>query len=108
MVEKIARGNVCVSPEIFPAKEMVAPNSPRLLAKARIAPLITPGIASGNVIVKKIRRFEAPKVFAASSKFLSTNSMDKRMDLVTRGNETTMAAIIAAGNENAILIPNQS
>ena len=33
--------------------------------------------------------------------------MDKRMERVTKGNETTMAAIIAAGKENAILIPNQ-
>ena len=66
-LEKIANGNVCVSPEIFPAKEMVAPNSPKLRANAKIAPLITPGNASGKVMVKNTRKLEAPKVLAASS-----------------------------------------
>jgi len=81
---------------MFPANEIVAPNSPKLRANAKIKPLITPGSANGNVMVKKTRRFEAPSVRAAISKFESTNSMDKRIDRVTSGKETKTAAITAA------------
>ena len=56
-----------LSPLIFDTKVMVAPNSPRLRAKARIRPVIIPGMVRGSVMVKKIRNGPAPRVLAASS-----------------------------------------
>ena len=54
-----------VSPSMFPAKVIVAPNSPKLRANARTSPVRIPGIANGNVIVKSARNGLAPRVVAA-------------------------------------------
>jgi hypothetical protein len=62
-----ARGSVLVSPGIFETKVIVAPNSPKLRANARITPVRMPGMMIGSVIVKKIRTEFAPRVRAAAS-----------------------------------------
>ncbi len=64
----MARGKVRVSFEILPTKVIVAPNSPRLRQKHKIAPIKIPLLASGNVTWKNAPKDEAPNVFAAISK----------------------------------------
>ena len=63
----IAAESVCVSPGILDTKVIVAPNSPRDLAKLKVVPTKIPGIEIGRVILKKTFSGEAPKVLAASS-----------------------------------------
>jgi len=46
-----ARGKVWVCPLILDTNTMVAPNSPILLAKANMAPVMIPGTISGRVTV---------------------------------------------------------
>ena len=53
---------VWVSPGILETKVIVAPNSPKALAKLKVAPTIIPGIEIGSVIVKKTLKGEAPRV----------------------------------------------
>ena len=65
----MARGSVLVSPAIFPASMEVAPNSPRPLAKAKIAPLSTPGMAFGMITAQKILLSPRPSVRAAWIRF---------------------------------------
>lgn len=63
----IASGMVCVSPGILETKVMVAPNSPRLRAKASKKPEIRPGMVSGKVMVVNTFQGLAPNVIAACS-----------------------------------------
>ena len=67
MADMMANGMVWVSPVRFPANIMVAPNSDKALAHARPRPVTMAGAASGNVIRKKVRQGETPKVCATSS-----------------------------------------
>ena len=99
-----ARGSVCVSPGILDTNVIVAPNSPRLLAKARIVPAITPGRDRGSVIVKKTFMLFAPKVRAAASNPLSMESNERRTALTISGKAITADAIAAPFHENAMVI----
>lgn len=54
-------------PGRFPAKVMVAPNSPRARAQVRAAPAARPGATMGSVTVKNTRTGEAPREAAVSS-----------------------------------------
>src|SRR5947207_12210946 len=73
---KKARGSVWVRPGRLETKLIVAPNSPMLRAKARIAPASRPGAMSGNVTVKNTRTRPAPRVRAAASRRRSTASSE--------------------------------
>src|SRR6185503_868987 len=61
-----ASGSVRVSPGIFEANVITAPNSPRPAAKAVTAPARMPGVMSGSVMEKKRSSGPAPSVRAAS------------------------------------------
>ena len=63
-----AKGRVWVFPGILDTNVMVAPNSPKLLANARMMPVMIPGSIRGRVMVKNTRNGPAPRVRAASSK----------------------------------------
>ena len=104
--EYTARGMVRVSPSILPANAMVAPNSPRQRANPRIIPLIIPGIDNGIVMRKKVNNGDIPRVWDADSSLGSTISMAVLIERTIRGNETTIAAIIAATWVNARRMPN--
>lgn len=54
-------------PGRFPAKVMVAPNSPSARAQVRAAPAISPGATIGSVTVRNTRTGEAPSEAAVSS-----------------------------------------
>ena len=58
---------VRVTPSLEPAKAMVAPNSPRLRARARAVPRTSAGAASGRVMRTRIRHGPAPRVRAMVS-----------------------------------------
>ena len=60
----MARGIVLVTPGIFPAIKIVAPNSPNPRAKERIDPLRIPFHANDNEMVQNTRNSEAPNVRA--------------------------------------------
>jgi hypothetical protein len=64
---------------MFDTKVIVAPNSPIALAKARIAPAITPGRQSGRVMVANTQSGLAPSVPAALSSRVSTG-LDREAD----------------------------
>ena len=53
---------VCVSPGMLETKVIVAPNSPKALAKHKTTPAITPGSASGNVMVRNTSMRLAPSL----------------------------------------------
>ena len=90
-----AKGRVCVSPGILDTKVIVAPNSAKHLAKAKVAPVIIAGSNSGKVIVTKHLIFVAPWISAASSNFGSRLSNPRRIDL-TRSGKLTIADAMAA------------
>lgn len=94
----IAKGIVWVSPGILDTNVIVAPNSPRLLAKAKTTPDKMPGIIKGKVIVKKTRHGDAPSVRAASSSLPSINSSDNRTALTRSGNATTLMPVLRHAN----------
>ena len=104
--EKIASGSVCVSPNIFQAKVMVAPNSPRLLLKLKIKPAIIPCLLKGIIIFLRIFILLAPSVCAASIIFGSISEIDWRIDLTNRGKPITADAINAATHVKEIRILN--
>ena len=87
---------VCVLPWIFPANVMVAPNSPRLLAKTNTKPLIIPGEARGRLILKKVLSRDAPRVMEAFSYTGSINSKEALMVLTASGVDTTTDAMTSA------------
>lgn len=60
-------GRVWVVPGRFPAKVMVAPNSPSARAQVSAAPAARPGATMGRVTVKNTRTGEAPREDAVSS-----------------------------------------
>src|SRR6266700_3489360 len=62
-----AIGIVCVTPGKFPAKVIVAPNSPKARAHANPTPASRAGRMSGKVTRRKVYHGEARKVYAASS-----------------------------------------
>ena len=103
--KKIARGIVCVLPGIFPAIIRVAPNSPRALAPESTVPATILGQDKGRTIVKKILSSETPRVRATSKSVLSICWNAARVVLYINGNDTTMAAITVANQENIIFIP---
>ena len=87
---------------------MVAPNSLRLRAKAKMTPVMIPGIMRGMVTVKNTRSGPAPKVRAAASKPSSTCSMERRIARTRRGKATTAEATAAPFQLNIKLIPRFS
>ena len=99
---------VCVSPGMFDTKVIVAPNSPRLLAKARIVPVSIPGKDSGIVMVKKTIIRLAPKVLAATSKPRSIVSNDSLTARTISGNAITAEAIAAPFQVKATVISKVS
>ena len=100
-----ARGIVRVSVGMFETNVMVAPNSPRLLAKANIIPVIIPGVISGSVIEKNVRKGPTPNVLEASSSPLSTFSIDNRIERTIRGKAIIADAIAAPFQLKAKFIP---
>ena len=85
-------GRVRVSPGMAETKVMVAPNSPRLRAKARMTPTRMPGAINGKVTEQKLSNGEAPSVRAAASKRRSTFSSDSRIARTMSGKAMTAAA----------------
>jgi hypothetical protein len=71
-----ARGKVWVCPLILDTNTMVAPNSPILLAKANMAPVMITGMISGKIMVKNVPNGPAPSARAASSSPRSTLSIE--------------------------------
>src|SRR5699024_6498118 len=63
----VANGSVRVSPGKFPAKVIVAPNSPNARAQHNTAPAAIPGATLGNVTRRNVSQRPAPNVAAASS-----------------------------------------
>ncbi len=108
IAEYMSKGRVCVCPTIFQAKVMVAPNSPRHLAKPSINPLKIPGNDKGMVMVINVFHGPAPNVLAANSSLTSTISMATFIALTTSGNETTMEAKTAAQKVNEIRMSKYS
>ena len=103
ILEYIDNGTVDVSPGIFPATIIVAPNSEKALAKPRIKPAKTPFNDKGKVIVKKILILLAPKPRAHCSKFGSTDWKATVNDPTDKGKDTTAAASIVEIHVNAKL-----
>jgi hypothetical protein len=77
---------------MFDTKVIVAPNSPRLAAKAMTAPERMPGSISGRVMVRKRSIGPAPSVRAAASRPLSIASIASRIARTISGNDMTPAA----------------
>src|SRR5688572_32121462 len=65
---------VRVTPSIFPPTIKTTPNSPRVWAKLKTAPVMSPAVESGTINLKKVLSFERPKVHDASMSFRSTCS----------------------------------
>ena len=91
----MASGIVRVSSGMLETKVIVAPNSPKLRAKAKITPLKIPGAIRGKVIVKNTLKGLAPKVLAACSNLLSTASILSLIALTISGKATIALASAA-------------
>ena len=87
---------------------MVAPNSPRLRANARVTPVSTPGAIKGRVMVPNTQNGPAPRVRAVASSPRSTASRDSRMARTISGKPITAAATAAPFQVKATVTPNQS
>jgi hypothetical protein len=87
---------------------IVAPNSPSERAKARIAPVTSPGQASGSVTVKKTRARLAPRVRPAASSRVSTASIAWRIARTISGKPMIAAASAAPVQRKAKTRPNGS
>ncbi|CAI4166363.1 hypothetical protein CCOS2040_14690 [Streptomyces albidoflavus] len=88
-------GRVWVAPGRFPAKVIVAPNSPSARAQVRAAPAASAGASSGSVTVAKTRSGPAPSEAAvSSSEGRSPASAPSR--LITRNGIATKAAATTA------------
>jgi len=70
------------------AVKIVAPNSPRLIVKAKIAPATRDFEISGKSIVLNIFKGDAPSIDAASDRLLGIDLKAGRIDLRTKGNPT--------------------
>src|SRR5690348_1814941 len=103
-----ARGRVWVSPGMLETKVMVAPNSPTLRAKPKIAPVRMPGAISGKVIVQNTRQRDAPSVRAAASSRRSMVSSDRRIARAINGKPITAEASAAPFQLKATVKPNVS
>ena len=103
-----ARGSVRVSPGMLDTKVIVAPNSPRLLAKARIMPVAMPGAIMGKVIVVKTLVGPALRVRAANSSLWSTFSSDSRIDRTIKGKPITADATAAPSHLKDRVKPKES
>src|SRR5215510_87788 len=104
----MATGIVRVSPGMLETKVMVAPNSPRLRAKASTTPTRIPGVISGSVIVMKASKRRAPSVRAAASSRRSTASSDSRMARTISGKAITAAARAAPFQVKMMVMPKVS
>ncbi|OQB94161.1 MAG: hypothetical protein BWX86_01545 [Verrucomicrobia bacterium ADurb.Bin122] len=85
---------------------MVAPNSPRARAKARVAPASSPRRASGSVTLKKVRQGLAPRVRATCSKRTGTSSKATRAARTSSGSDITAVASTTAFQVNTISMPS--
>src|SRR5882672_7542923 len=91
---------------MFETKVMVAPNSPRLRANESRTPVMTPGSASGSVMVRKTPTRPAPSVLAAASSLRSIVSNDSLIARTISGNPMMPAASAAPVQRKATTIPN--
>jgi hypothetical protein len=83
---------------MFDTKVMIAPNSPRLAAKAVIAPATMPGDIDGSVTEQKTSRREAPSERAAASRPGSTPSNASRIARTWNGKVRMAAATARPSN----------
>src|SRR5215831_10139617 len=91
---------------MLPANVITAPKLPRHDAKPTIAPTSTPGVARGNVMLKKRSSDLAPSVRAASSNFGSTASNESRIARTMSGKAVTAQARAAPVVVNTSRTPN--
>ena len=96
----IARGIVEVSPGIFPATTIVAPNSEKERPNPNNKPAMIPFNDSGNVIYIKIFKLFAPNPRAHFSSSGSTDWNATMKDLTTKGKDTIAAAKTVAIHVN--------
>ena len=87
---------------------MVAPNSPRLRAKASTSPVRMPGAISGKVTLRKVSKRPAPRVRAACSSRRSTDSRDSRIARTISGKPITAAARAAPCQVKMTVMPSVS
>ena len=84
---------------------MMAPNSPRLAAKAVLAPATRPGSASGRVIENSRSHQPAPRVRAASSSPRPWASSTRRMARTWKGKVRMALASAAPVQRNTKRMP---
>src|SRR3989339_1508364 len=92
----MATGRVGVSGR---AVKRVAPNSPRLTVKAKMAPAARDLARRGRSMVKAIFKGEAPSTAAASVRDWGMDRKAGRMDLTTKGKPTRAWAMGMRKNE---------
>ena len=93
---------------MFPAKVIVAPNSPRARAQDRASPATIEGNIRGSVTFKNIFSEEAPSVSAVFSR---SSFMERKADSTAttkKGIETNTAATTDPAVVNGRVKPNQS
>src|SRR6266568_6048801 len=86
---------VCVRPGKFPAKVIVAPNSPSARAQHSTAPAISEGRTSGRVTLQRTVQRLAPSVRAASSKRMSIERSPASTVITRNGMATKVSAMMA-------------
>ena len=96
----MARGIVEVSPGIFPATTIVAPNSEKARPNPNNKPAMIPFNDSGNVMDIKIFKLFAPNPRAHFSSSGSTDWNATMKDLTTNGKDTNAAAKTVAIHVN--------
>ncbi len=101
-------GRVCVVPGRFPAKVMVAPNSPSARAQVRAAPAISPGATIGSVTVRKTRTGDAPRDAAVSSYRGRSPPSAPSSEITRNGIATNVAATTAPEVWKGSVIPKVS
>ncbi len=95
-------------PGRFPAKVMVAPNSPSARAQVRAAPAISPGATIGRVTVRNTRTGEAPSEAAVSSYRGRRPPSAPSSEMTRNGIATNVAASTAPEVWKGSVIPNVS
>ena len=97
---------VWVRPGRFPAKVIVAPNSPRARAQVSTVPAASEGQMSGSVTRRKTVRRRAPRLRAASSsRWFIERSPDSTV-ITKNGMATNDSATMTPARVNGSEIPN--
>ena len=97
-----------MTPGRFPAKVIVAPNSPRARAHAKIVPASSAGPMRGSVMRRRIVHLLAPSVAAASSKRGSALRRAPSTVMTRKGMATNASAMITPAVLKGSCTPNQS